>query len=114
MLVLTRKSEESILIGDNVEVVILEIRGSVVRIGIKAPREISVVRSEIAKRGLPENLHQDAEGTKRSLPGSLTATDESSTRLLQNFCEHRKAWRTTNIEPSAPEMLADACVMHFG
>jgi len=44
MLVLSRKINERVMIGENVEVEILEIRGNVVRIGIKAPREVSVVR----------------------------------------------------------------------
>ena len=47
MLVLSRKSMECIRIGDNVVVSVLEIRGNKVRIGIDAPREIQVVRSEL-------------------------------------------------------------------
>jgi carbon storage regulator len=47
MLVLSRKINERVIIGENVEVEILEIRGNVVRIGIKAPREVHVVRQEL-------------------------------------------------------------------
>ena len=47
MLVLSRKSMECIRIGDNVVVSVLEIRGNKVRIGIDAPREIQVLRSEL-------------------------------------------------------------------
>ena len=47
MLVLSRKMNERVIIGENVEVEILEIRGNVVRIGIKAPRDVSVIRQEI-------------------------------------------------------------------
>jgi carbon storage regulator len=47
MLVIRRRSGESLWIGDNVEVEILEIERSQVKIGIRAPREVSVVRSEI-------------------------------------------------------------------
>ena len=47
MLVLSRKSTESIHIGDNVVVTVLEIRGNKVRIGIDAPKEIHVLRSEL-------------------------------------------------------------------
>ena len=47
MLVLSRKSTESIHIGDSVVVTVLEIRGNKVRIGIDAPKEIHVLRSEL-------------------------------------------------------------------
>jgi carbon storage regulator len=47
MLVLTRKSNQSIVIGDDIVVTILEIRGDQIRIGISAPREVPVFREEI-------------------------------------------------------------------
>jgi carbon storage regulator len=47
MLVLTRKSNQSIMIGDDVEVSVLSIIGEKVRIGIQAPREIPVFRKEV-------------------------------------------------------------------
>ncbi|GGK18307.1 hypothetical protein GCM10010124_08610 [Pilimelia terevasa] len=47
MLVLTRRPGESVHIGDEVVVTVLETRGDVVRIGIRAPREIQVHREEI-------------------------------------------------------------------
>ena len=47
MLVLSRKSTESIHVGDSVVVTVLEIRGNKVRLGIDAPKEIHVLRSEL-------------------------------------------------------------------
>lgn len=47
MLVLSRQSDESIIIGDNIRVTIVEVRGDKVRIGIDAPRDVSVHRQEI-------------------------------------------------------------------
>ena len=47
MLVLTRKVGQSIVIGDNVEVVVLEVRGEQVRVGIRAPKNVSVHRKEV-------------------------------------------------------------------
>jgi carbon storage regulator len=47
MLVLTRKSHESIMIGDEIEVSVLGVTGEKVRIGIQAPREIPVFRKEV-------------------------------------------------------------------
>jgi carbon storage regulator len=47
MLVLTRKSNQSIMIGDNIEVSVLAIVGEKVRIGIQAPRDVPVFRKEV-------------------------------------------------------------------
>jgi carbon storage regulator len=47
MLVLTRKSNQSIMIGDDIEVSVLAIMGEKVRIGIQAPRNIPVFRKEV-------------------------------------------------------------------
>jgi carbon storage regulator len=50
MLVLTRRPGETVIIGDNVTVMVLGIRGTQVRLGISAPNEISVHREEIVAR----------------------------------------------------------------
>lgn len=47
MLVLSRQRDESIMIGDDVEVIIVDVRGDKVRLGITAPKEIPVHRREI-------------------------------------------------------------------
>jgi carbon storage regulator len=47
MLVLSRQSDEAIIIGDNIRVTIVEVRGDKVRIGIDAPRDVTVHRQEI-------------------------------------------------------------------
>jgi carbon storage regulator len=49
VLVLTRKIGEKILIGDNIEVTILDIRGDGIRIGIDAPRGITIQRDEVLR-----------------------------------------------------------------
>jgi len=50
MLVLTRAKDESIMIGDNIEILICDIRGDKVRLGITAPKDIPVHRREIYDR----------------------------------------------------------------
>ena len=55
MLVLTRKVHQSIVIGEGIEVVVLEVRGEQVRLGIKAPKEVSVHRKEIFEQISQEN-----------------------------------------------------------
>jgi len=47
MLVLSRQRDESIIIGDNIVVTIVDVRGDKVRLGIEAPREVSVHRREV-------------------------------------------------------------------
>ena len=47
MLVLTRKNHEEIVIGDDITVTVLEIRGNTVKLGLTAPREVSIRRGEL-------------------------------------------------------------------
>ncbi len=50
MLILTRRVGEAVTIGDEVTVTVLEVKGNQVRLGIKAPRAVSVHREEVAER----------------------------------------------------------------
>jgi carbon storage regulator len=61
MLVLTRKSNQSIMIGDDVEVSVLAIVGEKVRIGIQAPREVPVFRKEVYLEIRDERLASEVE-----------------------------------------------------
>lgn len=56
MLVLTRRVQQSIIIGDDIEVVILEVRGEQVRLGIRAPRNVTVHRKEVYEQIKAENI----------------------------------------------------------
>jgi carbon storage regulator len=56
MLILTRKLGERITIGDDISVTLLEIKGSQVRLGIEAPKGISIYRQEIYERIRQQNL----------------------------------------------------------
>ena len=61
MLVLTRKSNQSIMIGDDIEVSVLSVMGEKVRIGIQAPRDIPVFRKEVYLEIQQERV-RDLEG----------------------------------------------------
>ena len=56
MLVLTRKTEESIKIGNHITVTVLEVKGHQVKLGIEAPKETPVNRTEIYENIIQENI----------------------------------------------------------
>lgn len=60
MLVLSRQKDESIMIGDDVEITIVDVRGDKVRLGINAPRSVSVHRKEIYDAIQKEKAEGDA------------------------------------------------------
>lgn len=64
MLVLSRRKDETIMIGDEVEITIVDVRGDTVRLGIKAPRSVSVHRKEIYDAIQAENI----AAAKESIP----------------------------------------------
>lgn len=78
MLVLSRQRDESIIIGDNIVVTIVDIRGDKVRLGIQAPTEIPVHRREVFEAIQRENLQssrmqpRDIGDLKRPPPPSGT------------------------------------------
>ena len=72
MLVLTRKSNQSIMIGDDVEVSVLSIMGEKVRIGIQAPRNIPVFRKEVYLEIQQERAAEmESDGTTRKVDAAL-------------------------------------------
>ena len=55
MLVLTRKPDQSIMVGNDIEITVLEVRGEQVRLGIRAPRTVTVHRKEVFEQIRQEN-----------------------------------------------------------
>lgn len=72
MLVLSRKNNESIMIGDNIEVVVLEIRDGNVKLGINAPREVSVHRTEVFNQLNKSDLESKIKTSNNSWVKNLT------------------------------------------
>jgi carbon storage regulator CsrA len=85
MLVLTRKLQQQIKIGDHVTITILRVKGQTVRVGIEAPRDVRVVRGELPHGSdLPGGSHTEAgeesaiEETTFVLTGALVEGDDAS------------------------------------
>ena len=64
MLVLSRQRDESIFIGDNIKITVVDIRGDKVRLGIEAPTEIPVHRQEVYEAIQRENQRRTEEAAK--------------------------------------------------
>jgi len=56
MLVLTRKSDEAIRLGDEIRITVIEIKGNQVRLGIEAPRDVRIHREEVYEKIMKENV----------------------------------------------------------
>lgn len=76
MLVLTRKANQSIMIGENIEVSVLSVLGEKVRLGIQAPRDVPVFRKEVFLEIQAQNL-EAAESSKDALDQALNMMGDS-------------------------------------
>jgi len=78
MLVLTRKPGQSIMIGDGVEVQVLSVAGEKVRLGITAPRDVSIFRNEVYDR-----IDSEISGSDEIDEGTDAAVEDALERLSQ-------------------------------
>jgi carbon storage regulator len=81
MLVLTRKPGQSIMIGDGVEVQVLSVAGEKVRLGITAPRDVSIFRNEVYNRIESENAARERDEDVEQ--GTNEVVEDALSRLSQ-------------------------------
>ena len=81
MLVLTRKPGQSIMIGDGVEVQVLSVAGEKVRLGITAPRDVSIFRNEVYDRIEQEASSAGSGGGDEDDGGTNEAVENALERL---------------------------------
>lgn len=95
MLVLSRKKKQSIRIGDDIEITVLEVRGDRVRLGFAAPREVRVMRAEL--------LSSDAvEITSRDADEFVVLAEECRDDTLRSGSARNHTVKTNNSRPSLP------------
>jgi carbon storage regulator len=78
MLVLTRRAGESVMIGDDVVITVLEARGDVIRLGIQAPRDVQVHREEVWKelQAVNREAASPTEDAVQALKSMLSSPDD--------------------------------------
>jgi len=82
MLVLSRKTGQKLIINDNIEVIVIETRGEFVRLGINAPKSVSIYREEIYEeikkanqQAIVENSANDVESAMNLMKNKNISTD---------------------------------------
>ncbi len=78
MLVLSRKKNESIVINDDITIVVVEIRGDKVRLGVEAPKEVPVHRREVFD-AIRRNEAASGDRTRESPANGIAETDAAKT-----------------------------------
>ena len=79
MLVLGRCEQESIIVGENVEITIVSIRGKRVRVGITAPKELSVHRKEVYEAIQHQKVIMNSQGDRKQ---------DKCHKFISKICEH--------------------------
>ncbi len=76
MLVVTRKTEESIIIADNIEIVVLEVGKDRVKLGVTAPKDVKIIRNELRK-AQDANLESSKAVSKAAIDAMLNFKKKS-------------------------------------
>ena len=88
MLVLTRKTDETIKIGEDIEITVLRIRGNSVRLGIQAPKEVHVMRGELQRK---QNLKGETSmDVKTARPNTKSKQSSAAKRTSESLPGRRE------------------------
>jgi carbon storage regulator len=94
MLVFTRKAGEQVVIGDEVRLMVLEVRGSKVKLGFSGPVEVPIHRSEVLERGEDGALPSPSRNERGRTQTRLKGGSPPVTRLLQRSTASRAYLRS--------------------
>jgi carbon storage regulator CsrA len=88
MLVLSRKQDQEIVIGDGIKITVLKIKGNTIRLGIEAPRDVKIIRGELAVK--PEINHEKSEKTPEANVTIVFSNDPASPQANLDVIPFRK------------------------
>ena len=100
MLVLTRKRQEQVRIGDNITLTVLRIKGNTVRVGIEAPRDVRVVRGELPPKDSEvalEVVHEDSE-----------SDHDSESKMEEQVADSDRLHQLVKEVTASPQSIANA------
>jgi len=97
MLVLARKQNETIVIQNEIEIQVLKVQGKTVRLGIKAPKDVRIVRGELDP--LPENEPQKTSryGSSAPVSGPIPSESEGRSGLAKYIKDHPASKRNRQV-----------------
>lgn len=122
MLVLTRKLNQEILVGENVKITVLKVKGNTVRLGIEAPPEVRIVRSELPKTTATQSVKafadepntDDCRASAQTEPQNAQITvvfndlidhEEGQTLPIPNRADLTKEPKTVRYQERTPAIL---------
>lgn len=98
MLVLTRETSQSLIIGDNITVMVVEVRGAKVRLGVAAPKDVSIHRREVYDAIQRDRLSNHTPPRPEDSRADMHADDGSIAGIINaNFDVSSPAWMETLI-----------------
>ena len=110
MLVLTRKKDQALFVGESIEITVLDIQGDQVRIGIKAPKDVKIFRKELFQEIQAENRSAASPAPGRIAASGLKISAGSSDRRI-TLARQKAAGSDKGGEPGSqpkPESLEES------
>lgn len=112
MLVLTRKPNQQLHIGNDIVITIVKVRGNTIRLGIEAPKDVRVIRSELEPKPGPKSLTDTsaASGTQASSSTASSSTASSSAASSSAALPDDQPEAEAAVSDEVQQLVADACV----
>ena len=111
MLVLSRKQNQEIIIGDNIKITVVKMKGNTVRLGIEAPREVNVLRGELPRHETPKKEFANSAEPRGEMTvvfsnhdgDKQASTNREAFKSFQSNNRLTNRDRQTALPPTAPQ-----------